>query len=37
VPAFIPSRLITDNALLAFEAFHTLTKKTKGKKGVCWN
>jgi hypothetical protein len=32
VPAFIPSRLITDNALLAFEAFHTVNKKNQRQK-----
>lgn len=32
--AFVPGRLITNNALIAFEIFHYMRKNTKGKKGV---
>lgn len=31
--SFIPNRLITDNAMVAFEIFHWLKKKKKRKKG----
>lgn len=32
--AFIPSRLITDNALIALELCHTMKKRSKGHKGI---
>lgn len=31
--AFVFWRLITDNALIAFEAFHHMKNKKKGRKG----
>ena len=31
--AFVPGRLITDNALIAFDTFHYMRKKTYGKMG----
>jgi hypothetical protein len=31
---FIPGRHITDNIIVAFEAFHTMATRLKGKQGI---
>lgn len=31
--AFVPKRLITDNALIALQVFYTMKKRMKGKRG----
>lgn len=33
--AFVPGRMITDNALLAFECFHSIQKNSNLNKGAC--
>ena len=33
--AFVPSRLITDNNLLAYESLYTIKNKKNGKWGYC--
>lgn len=32
--AFVPGRLITDNAMFAFEVFHTMKNRKSGKNGI---
>lgn len=31
--AFVPNRMITDNALITFECFHNMDSKKNGRKG----
>jgi hypothetical protein len=33
--AFVPGRLIINNALVEFECIHTMKRKKKGKKRLC--
>ena len=33
--AFVPSRLITDNILVAYKCFHTIKNKREGREGLC--
>jgi hypothetical protein len=33
--AFIPGRIITDNALIAFECFHTIKGNTDARRDFC--
>lgn len=32
---FVPRKLITDNALVAFEIFHDMKQKNANKEGLC--
>lgn len=31
----MPGRMITNNVLVAYECFHTITNKREGKEGLC--